>query len=160
MDRRSNPGNSRTASSLHAPQARRSRVPKTSKTPQGWSMAMVDFERKQSKTLTVQKSQKENKKLIRSTGTTLSPKKRNPSSKAAGGDSHASSASGGSAAAVWNKVEATGTVPAYWWNVETKETSWTPPKKGKKKKKKKMKPSKLALNMTSARDGGVINDYE
>lgn len=27
----------------------------------------------------------------------------------------------------WQKVAVTGTVDAYWWNVKTRETSWTPP---------------------------------
>ena len=130
------------------------------KKPAGWSMAMIDAQRKSgatpTKPATKKAAQKENKKggLSSSTSTPLkrgaTPKKTKDSP---------STPSGGNLGTVWKKVNATETVQAYWYNAETRETSWTPPKKGKKKKKKS-KPSSRLAQSTNGAGAGAGNDFE
>jgi hypothetical protein len=119
---------------------------KTPKKTAAWTMGMLDAQRKQGRSTPAKQGQKEN-----------------AMSKLAGGsDSHkrtAVSAPAGSKGKVskrdaepiatailepiaWQKVEGTAEAREYWWNVDTRETSWVDPlaktttiKKKKKKKK-------------------------
>eukprot|EP00729_Bicosta_minor_P007486 gene7486-24212_t len=148
MDRRRGPNPASPAGRLFQSPKRRVESP-AKKAPKGWSMAMLDAQRKSgttpAKSPTKKAAQKENKKRGVSS-TTTTPTKRTPKKATKGSPS---TPSGGDLGTVWKKVDATATVQAYWYNVETRETSWTPPKKNKKKKNKKTKPSGLTRVVTA-----------